>query len=349
MVAGIDKFLMRELAASVEKRKQYWKPDFSSPEAYAKSVQPNRERLKKILGVVDARVPYKDLEYVSGPETPALVAETDQYKVFAVRWPVLEGVDAEGLLLEPKGKAVANVVAIPDADWTPEMIVGLAAGVPKESQFARRLAENGCRVLVPTLIDRKDSWSGNPKLGRFTNQPHREYIYRMAYEMGRHIIGYELQKVFAAIDWFTRDKAHAPVGVFGYGEGGALALYAGALDPRIQVTVVSGYFNQRENVWSEPIYRNVWGQLQEFGDGELAAMMMPRKVWIEICGMPAVSGPPGTQAGRGGAAPGKIDTPDWKIVSREYGRGTVLVQDAKMRVGIPLAYGAGGRGWPPVQ
>src|SRR5262249_39966442 len=77
MVAGIDKYLMREIAASVEKRKEYWKPDFSSPDAYAKSVQPNRERLKKILGVVDARVPFKDLEYVGTTEQPALVAETD--------------------------------------------------------------------------------------------------------------------------------------------------------------------------------------------------------------------------------------------------------------------------------
>ena len=51
-------------------------------------------------------------------------------------------------------KKVADVVAIPDADQTPEQIVGLTEGVPKESQFARRLAESGCRVIVPVLIDR---------------------------------------------------------------------------------------------------------------------------------------------------------------------------------------------------
>src|SRR5437660_397625 len=251
MVAGIDKYLMRELAASVEKRKALWKPDYSSPEAYTKSVQANRERLKKILGVVDQRVPVAALEYVSTTSQPSLVAETDGYKIHAVRWPVLEGVDAEGLLLEPKGKPVACVVALPDADWTPEMLVGLAPGVPKEAQFARRLAENGCRVLVPTLIDRKDTWSGNPKLGRMTNQPHREFIYRMAYEMGRHIISYEVQKVLAAVDWFCMDKDHVPVGVAGYGEGGLLALYSAALDPRIQATVVSGYFGPREGLWQE--------------------------------------------------------------------------------------------------
>src|SRR5919197_769759 len=65
MVAGIDKYLTRELAASVEKRKAFWKPDYSSPEAYVKSVQPNRERLKKILGVVEPRLPVAELEYVA--------------------------------------------------------------------------------------------------------------------------------------------------------------------------------------------------------------------------------------------------------------------------------------------
>src|SRR5262245_41291406 len=155
MVEGIDKYLMRELAASVEKRKEFWKPDFSSVEAYTKSVEPNRERLRKLLGVVDKRITPVEMDYVATTTQPALVAETDAYKVYAVRWPVLEGIDGEGLLLEPKGKAVACVVAIPDADWTPEMLVGLAPGVPKESQFARRLAENDCRVIVPVLIDRK--------------------------------------------------------------------------------------------------------------------------------------------------------------------------------------------------
>ena len=89
---------------------------------------------------------------------------------------------------------------------------------------------------MPVLIDRKDTWSGNPTFGRMTNQPHREFIYRMAYEMGRHVIGYEVQKVLAAVDWFMREKNHPPVGVYGYGEGGMLALYGGAIDQRIKST-----------------------------------------------------------------------------------------------------------------
>jgi dienelactone hydrolase len=370
MVEGIHKYLDRELAGSVAKRKQYWKLDFSSSDAYVKSVQPQRERLARILGVVDPRIPIKALEYVATTADGSLVAETDAYRVHAVRWPVSDGVDAEGLLLEPKGKPVACVVAIPDADCTPEMLIGLAPGpkaryqdpegTPDEdklfseawwkiawpkAQFARRLAENGCQVLVPTLIDRNDTWSGNPKV-RMTNQPHREFIYRMAYQNGRHVIGYEIQKVLAAVDWFCRDKDHPPVGIYGYGAGGLIALYAGALDERIRATVVSGYFGRREALWQEPIYRNVWGLLREFGDAEVAAHLFNvrrrangevtnfRKLIIEDCKRPRVDGPPVPSNSRSGAAPGELLAPDHKANSAEAQRAEKMGREGKYFLGL---------------
>ena len=155
----------------------------------------------------------------------AELAHWPGYSVFAVRWQVFDPVDeglgglcAEGLLLQPAVSELARVVAIPDADWTPEMLVGLATGVPASAQFARRLAENRCQVLIPLLINRDDAFSGNPEI-EMTNQPHREWIYRMAFEVGRHVIGYEVQKALAAIDWFVgEDRApRVPIGVMGYG------------------------------------------------------------------------------------------------------------------------------------
>jgi len=44
------------------------------------------------------------------------------------------------------------------------------------------------------LIDRRDTWSGNERLNRFTNNRIAKWIYRQAYELGRHIIGYEVLK-----------------------------------------------------------------------------------------------------------------------------------------------------------
>ena len=319
MVEGIDRFLMRELSTSIERREKLWDRNYSSKEAYEESVVKNREDFLKIIGAVDAREPIKSLEYIATTEQSAKIAQGERYAVYAVRWHVFDGVFGEGLLLEPEGKAIAQVVALPDADWTPEMLIGLDLGITPEVQFARRLAEQGCRVLIPVLIDRKDTWSGNPTI-KMTNQPHREFIYRMAFEVGRHIIGYEVQKVLAAVDWFSSDNGGKalPIGVIGYGEGGLLALYSAAADTRIDAVVVSGYFQSRQEVWKEPIYRNVWGLLYEFGDAEIASLIAPRTLIIEASEGPEVDGPPEMRDGRSGAAPGRLVSPSLESVETEF-------------------------------
>lgn len=313
MVAGIDKYLMRELDGAAKGGADKWHVNTTDLKSYLESVKPNRERLAKILGVVDERVKPVIMEYVGDGKPSALVAETKAYKVYAVRWPALAGVDGEGLLLEPVEKAKACVVAIPDADQTPEQIVGLAAGVPPESQFAHRLAAAGCRVVVPVLIDRQPTtWEGSVGK-RATNIPHREFIWRMAYEMGRHPIGYEVQKVLAAVDWFRASPGGTtgnefPVGVYGYGEGGLIALYAGALDPRIAVTVASGIeYGGRSDVWQEPIDRSVWASLPEFRDEHLRKLFGGRSLIYEHAHQPKfdLPNPPGY---RQQAAGGRLAT-----------------------------------------
>ncbi len=323
MVAGIDAHLMGLLDASTANRIRYWHRDFSSPEAYTQSVEANRQHLARIIGAHEDR-DAGTMELVATTDQPALIAESDTYRVYVVRWPVLRGIYGEGLLLEPKDDAIANVVALPDCDWTPEMLAGLAEGVPPKAPFARRLAEGGCRVIVPTLLDRRDTYSGNPGI-RMTNQPHREFVYRAAYELGRHVIGYEVQKVRAAIDWFARDHADQPVGVFGYGEGGLIAFYTAAVDTRIDAAVVSGYLKLRNDVWNEPIYRNVWSLLDEFGDAEIASLVAPRTLIVEASEHPNVDGPPEPSNGRTGAAPGRLETPTFDAVKEEVARAQSLI------------------------
>jgi dienelactone hydrolase len=322
MVDGIDDYLLRETAEAARHRDQFWHRDFSSPEAYERSIEPNRKELARIIGAVDPVAPVKALEYVASTRQPALVGRGKGYKIFAVRWPVWPGVYGEGLLLDPEAAPVARVVALPDAGWQPEALAGLDSEISPAAQFARRLAENRCQVLIPVLIDRKDTWSGIPSI-RMTNQPHREWIYRMAFEAGRHIIGYEVQKVRAAVDWFEAENtAHrVPLAVAGYGEGGLIALYSAALDTRIGVALVSGYFQPREQLWKEPIYRDTWALVREFGDGEIAGLVAPRALVVEPAAVPEVNGPPAATRERAGAAPnGALTTPALDEVRREIER-----------------------------
>ena len=207
MVAGMDRYLMRETRSARKDRDS--QRDTASDEAL-------RQRLSEMLGLIDSRES-GTIRVVSPMDGPAEVASGQGYRIFEVSWPALKGVDGEGLLLQPDRPPVANVIALPDCDFTPEQFTGLHPGVPASAQVARRLAENGCRVLVPLLMDRRCDDSGHPDIG-MTNQPHREFVYRAAYELGRHVIGYEIQKILAAVDALVSDDL--PVGLFGHGEGG---------------------------------------------------------------------------------------------------------------------------------
>lgn len=337
LVAGADRFLLRELEAAIAQRDKFWKRDLTSAEAYTASVATNRARLAHILGVRDARVEKVAFQRSTDVGQSAVLASSDSFDVLAVRWPVCETLEGEGLLLVPKGKVRGNVVALPDAAQTPEQLVGLEEGLPVESQFSRRLAEAGFRVVIPTIITRE---RGLLKFdgARQSQLPGRELLYRSAFELGRHLIGYEVQKVLAAVDAFQQEN-ELPVGVLGYGEGGLLAFYAGALDPRIDAVGVSGYFDTRQNLWQEPVDRNVFGLLEQFGDAEIANLIVPRALAIE-----ASRGPEGELPGEHGSAPGRLVSPPLERVVAEANRAQALVQGAAPDDWLTLAVSAEGQG-----
>ena len=319
LVGGIDRYLDRVLAASPQTRARHWNRDLNSPEAYVKSIETNRQQLARILGVVDARMPaqLRISAPVSGGSSGNLaeVGRGRGFKIFSVSWSVVRGVEADGLMLVPEGEAKASVVAIADADQTPEQLAGLQAGVPESDQFARRLAERGCRVLIPALVDRSDTHSGLPG-SRKLKQSQREMLWRASYEMGRTVQGYEVQKVLAAVDWLNSQQSASgskkPVGVIGYGEGGMVACLAGALDPRIDVTAVSG-FQVNPHLHNEPIDRNVWSLTDQFGAGEIAGLIAPRGlVWVHGK-FPETQYPAKSGQSHHGAAPGKLGRPDPEV------------------------------------
>ncbi len=142
LMDGAHRFIDKQIQAARVKRARFWKYDTSSKQAYKTSVAENRQRLRTIIGAVDTRLPAR-MERFGDDADPALVAEAAKYRVFQVRWPVLDGVFGEGLLVQPKQGPLAHVVVVPDADQTPEQLLGLSPGLDPQQQYARRLAENG--------------------------------------------------------------------------------------------------------------------------------------------------------------------------------------------------------------
>jgi dienelactone hydrolase len=302
MMDGAHRFVERQIGETRARSGRFWKYDRSSAAAWNTSVADNRDRLREIIGVVDARLP-PGVERFGDDENPALVAETSRYRVYQVRWRVLDGVSAEGLLVQPAtGRPAAHIVVLPDAGQTPEQILGLAPGVAPERQFARRLAGSGCELLIPTLVRREPIETSDAQL-RASQQTWREWLYRQAFHMGRHPIGYEVQKVLAAVDGFrARGGDTVKIGVAGYADGGLIALYAAAIDTRIDAALVSGYFDGRDRVWEEPIDRNVWSLLERFSDAEIASLVLPRHLVIEHADVPAFTSSKGTLRTADGAS-----------------------------------------------
>ena len=301
MVDGIDKFLLKEWDKTSVERFKFWKELVADEERVKKEFPELRKQLAKMLGAHELRVDPKRNPLWG----ELLLVSTDKFAVSSFSWRVLRDVHVEGLLLTPLGKKVSPdgiaplstaVIVIPDANQTPEELVGLTGSIPAKNQLPRHLAELGHRVIIPYLIDHKmEKRNGRAVLSN------REFAYRPAFELGRHLIGYELQKIFGIIDAVHHSKV-VRVGVVGYGEGGMLALYAAALDERIMNVAVSGYFESHNKQWNEPLDRNVFGIWQKFGNAELAVLAAPHcRVVIEQC-----EGPSLTLPGDGGGAPSEI-------------------------------------------
>ena len=356
MVEGIDRYCLKEISVAREQRESRWNRDYSSADSYEKSLVPYREKFRTIIGAVDRRVEHIQFERPFHCQDSKIQnshgATTPQaYSVETNRWPTLPGLTAEGLVLIPADSHWKGmVIAIPDSRWSPDVFAGAAPGdQPPMSHLPHTLAENGFLVVIPTLISRDDDFAGNPEVA-MTNQSNREWVYRSAFEMGRHVIGYEVQKILAAVDLLTQlnvdTKRNLSISVAGTGDGGQIALYGAALDNRISSVLVSGYMQPRDAVWQEPIDRNVWRLLTEFGDAEIAGMITPRPLIIEACAVPETDGPLPTKPGlRRGAAPGQIKTADLSAVQTEFQKAKSIYErlNAGNRIQL-VSSGSDGRG-----
>ena len=332
MVSGLRRFCLRELAAAPRLRDQLWAPFLSSADTLRERAEERRGELRRLLGVVDPRV--TGAESLAGLASAVDAAGTWGFEgpsgggLRRVRWPVLSGVTAEGLLVVPE-KIRGAVVLVPDTAWTPEMLCGVSAGAEVSQGLVGRLVEAGCVVVVPALISRGQRFSGNADVV-LTNQSHREYLYRQSFVVGRHVAGYEVQKVLAAVDllerWLRAEAGAGaveslPIGVGGVGEGGRIAMAAAAVDRRIRSCWVAGYFQQREGLWQEPIDRNVWRLLTEFGDAEQAGLIAPRTLVLEACRVPEFRGVAEELRGRAqAAAPGRVEVCEFSSVRAEAER-----------------------------
>jgi dienelactone hydrolase len=151
--------------------------------------------------------------------------------------------------------------------------------------FALQVVENGyCAFAIEQLAFgcRRDEPARKKGAGQSSCQP----AAGAALLFGQTMIAWRVWDVMRAIDYLmTRPQVdRTRIATMGISGGGTVSLFSAALDERIKIAVVSGYFNTfRESIasLSHCIDNYVPGILNYFEMYDLAGLIAPRGLFIE--------------------------------------------------------------------
>ncbi len=269
-----EHYYLGQIAKSPAERERVWRDvDYSSPPAYQASVARHREHLVKMLGVTDLH----PTEYDRVP------LERDSVQVEDVTVWLQPDFSARALVFAPSGGALRGaVIAIPDANQTAQEFARTIEGETPEP-WMQNLLQHNIAVAVPFLVERTDDCPLCKQLGLFGGpKDERHILEELGFIVGRSMTGLDVQQVLAVRDFLTSQMTidRRRVELLGTGQGGMTAFYAAAADPDFSGVSVVNYFETRENSWSEPVDRMLYGQMNEFGDAEVAALVAPRPLDI---------------------------------------------------------------------
>ena len=142
LVAGVDRFLLKETEAAAKGREKLWARNTEDLEAFQKSIEPNRKRLAHILGVRNRAFRSRSRSWLRHWTSRPWWARGPITKCSPCAGRPLAMSTAKGCCcVRPSAGRSRDMIAIPDADVTPEQLCGLMPGVEQNAQYARRLAE----------------------------------------------------------------------------------------------------------------------------------------------------------------------------------------------------------------
>ncbi len=263
-----------------EREKVFWKRDYSSIEKFLLSVEPNRKRLRDMLGIFS---PDPDFEV---RETPFLKEDYREGK-----WIILKfsrNLYSRALLVFPrriKGP-YPLIIAQHGISCSPEKIFGINDPENLYKEFGNHLLREGFAVLAPLHI----------------TSP-RTRFHRLALLLGKTLAGLEISKLMHILEYVvTLPFIDAErIGMWGLSLGGFYTLFSLPLISQIKAGIISAFFNHRLrklviddfryscylSTSEEHIFLPGW--LREFRDSDLVSLICPRPLMIQTGKADAVS------------------------------------------------------------
>ncbi len=159
-----------------------------------------------------------------------------------------------------------------------------------EDAFAERLCAKGkCRIAVIDVRGRGDCAIGYPQRGRFYFSyriPDEAYLTWFTLMLGRPLLGGQVHDTLATLDYLrSRPDVGGPVSLVGDGPHGVIALYAAALDERVDGVALRRTITDYRSLavaerYTQPFGIYAYGILREFDLPDVAAAVGPRPVLL---------------------------------------------------------------------
>ncbi len=270
----IELYLQHWILEEYEERtNDAWNRDYSSIDAFERSVEPNRERWKEILNPPELR------------KTGPVKKEPHPYLAdIQAEWVVLPlgPVTAEGILVFPPGaskeKPVPLVIVQHGIGSTPEKTFEIDN--KNYHAYARELLKAGFAVLAPMNL---------------RSMARRNYVERLCRLINTTLPGIELVRMQHLLDVVLEDpRVDAErIGMWGLSLGGMATMFWAPLEPRIKACVVSGWYNHRLTKMAVPDDRYVSflvvdeehaffrGWATEFADYDITSLICPRPLLVQ--------------------------------------------------------------------
>jgi dienelactone hydrolase len=266
--AYFQQWLVEEYPARAAKA---WRRDYSSLETFARSVEPNRERYRRIFAPPGLK-----------PSGPARRAPHDA--VPGTEWlsVPLGPFPAEGMLAFPRNAAgrVPLVIAQHGIGSFPERVFGVDDPQKLYHDYGHALLDAGFAVLAPANLRGVEP---------------RNRIERLARLAGTSLPGLELERMQALVTAALEDKRIDPnrIGMWGISLGGMATMFWMPLEPRIRAGVCCAWFNHRRNKMAIPDTRYscfletreehafFHGWLTEFTDSDTMSLICPRPLLVQ--------------------------------------------------------------------
>ena len=192
---------------------------------------------------------------------------------------VMPGFWFYGMLYEHKdntgSKKNALIIAQHGGGGDPEVVGSLVRSSENYNHMVKRVVRKGVTVFAPQLLLWNPSHCGG-------NTYDRIVIDNKLKQFGGSITGLEVYCIMKCIDYFSGiDQIDENrIGMLGLSYGGLYTLHTAAADTRIKSALSSCWFNDRLK------YNNYdwtyFNQAGTFMDAEVASLILPRKLYIEI-------------------------------------------------------------------